>query len=82
MISFEHDVWFEKFSKCLTWLYVVIFQASNVLFDPLHNICCVDDKEIPKMAGFTGIPEFMERLPIQKALTNQHLIFRSHIEHF
>ncbi|MFS8024671.1 hypothetical protein Hanom_Chr16g01466121 [Helianthus anomalus] len=24
----------------------------------------------------------MERLPIQKALTNQHLVFRSHIEHF
>ncbi|MFS7938984.1 hypothetical protein Hanom_Chr05g00446241 [Helianthus anomalus] len=64
MISFEHDVWFEKFSKCLTWLYVVIFQASNVLFDPLHNICCFYDKEIPKMAGFTGILEFVERLPI------------------
>ncbi|MFS7997835.1 hypothetical protein Hanom_Chr12g01146621 [Helianthus anomalus] len=34
------------------------------------------------MAGFTGILEFTERLPIQKALTNQHLVFRSHIEHF
>ncbi|MFS7994367.1 hypothetical protein Hanom_Chr12g01105101 [Helianthus anomalus] len=56
--------------------------ASNVLFDPLHNICCVYDKEIPKMAEFTGVLEFMERLPIQKVLTNQHLVFRSHIEHF
>ncbi|MFS7997882.1 hypothetical protein Hanom_Chr12g01147211 [Helianthus anomalus] len=58
------------------------FEAPNVLFDPLHNICCVYDKEIPKMAGFTEILEFMERLPIQKALTNQHLVFRSHIKHF
>ncbi|KAM0040156.1 hypothetical protein Hdeb2414_s0012g00390481 [Helianthus debilis subsp. tardiflorus] len=33
------------------------------------------------MAGFTGIQEFMERLPIQKAL-NQHLVFRSHIKRF
>ncbi|MFS8023877.1 hypothetical protein Hanom_Chr16g01456651 [Helianthus anomalus] len=56
--------------------------ASNVLFDPLHNICCVYDKEIPKMAEFTSILEFMERLPIQKALTNQHLVFKSHIERF
>ncbi|MFS7900219.1 hypothetical protein Hanom_Chr12g01156581 [Helianthus anomalus] len=41
-----------------------IFQTSNVLFDPLHNICSVYDKEIPKMAEFTGILEFMERLSI------------------
>ncbi|KAM0021448.1 hypothetical protein Hdeb2414_s0024g00651081 [Helianthus debilis subsp. tardiflorus] len=68
--------------KCLICLYVVIFQASNFLVDPLHNSCCVYDKEIPKMAGFTGILEFMGRLPIQKALTNQHLVFRSHIERF
>ncbi|MFS7996075.1 hypothetical protein Hanom_Chr12g01125571 [Helianthus anomalus] len=72
----------KSFSKCLIRLYVVIFQALNVLFDPLHNICCVYDKEIPKMAEFTGILEFMERLSIQKALTNQHLVFRSHIERF
>ncbi|MFS7909738.1 hypothetical protein Hanom_Chr02g00098091 [Helianthus anomalus] len=56
--------------------------VSNVLFDPLHNTCCVYDKDIPKMAGFTEITEFMERLPIQKALTNQHLVFRSHIKLF
>ncbi|KAJ0765268.1 hypothetical protein HanPI659440_Chr08g0301571 [Helianthus annuus] len=61
---------------------ILFEQASNVLFDPLQNTCCVYDKEIPKMAGFTGILEFMERLPIQKALTNQHLVFRSHIERF
>ncbi|KAM0016771.1 hypothetical protein Hdeb2414_s0028g00700311 [Helianthus debilis subsp. tardiflorus] len=55
---------------------------SNVLFDALHNICCVyDEKNIPKMAEFKSIMEFMKRLPIQKALTNQRLVFRSHIEH-
>ncbi|KAM0026087.1 hypothetical protein Hdeb2414_s0020g00554081 [Helianthus debilis subsp. tardiflorus] len=56
--------------------------ASIVEYDPLHNICCVYDKELPKMAAFKGILELMERLPIQKALTNQHLVFRSHIKYF
>ncbi|KAM0046883.1 hypothetical protein Hdeb2414_s0009g00321801 [Helianthus debilis subsp. tardiflorus] len=56
--------------------------ASIVEFDLLHNICCVYDKELPKMVAFKGILEFMERLPIQKALTNQHLVFRYHIKRF
>ncbi|MFS7913134.1 hypothetical protein Hanom_Chr02g00138261 [Helianthus anomalus] len=56
--------------------------ASNVQFDPLHNICCVYDGKIPKLAEFNSILEFMKRLPIQKALTNQHLVFRLHIERF
>ncbi|KAJ0539939.1 hypothetical protein HanHA300_Chr08g0292391 [Helianthus annuus] len=64
--------------RCVICLEV----SSNVLFEPLHNTCCVYDKEIPKMAGFTEILEFMERLPIQKALSNQRLVFRSHIRHF
>ncbi|MFS7937049.1 hypothetical protein Hanom_Chr05g00422951 [Helianthus anomalus] len=34
------------------------------------------------MAGFTDILEFLQRFPIQKALTNKHLVFRSHIKHF
>ncbi|KAM0057975.1 hypothetical protein Hdeb2414_s0005g00164761 [Helianthus debilis subsp. tardiflorus] len=34
------------------------------------------------MAEFKSILEFMKRLPIQKALTNQRLVFRSHIERF
>ncbi|KAJ0690940.1 putative RNA-directed DNA polymerase [Helianthus annuus] len=58
------------------------FTASIVQFDPLHNICCVYDEKLPKMAEFKSILEFMKRLPIQKALTNQHLVFRSHIERF
>ncbi|KAM0009406.1 hypothetical protein Hdeb2414_s0005g00168401 [Helianthus debilis subsp. tardiflorus] len=59
-----------------------VFQASIVQYDTLHNICCVYDKEIPNMVEFKGILEFMERLPIQKALTNQHLVFRYHIRRF
>ncbi|KAF5796159.1 hypothetical protein HanRHA438_Chr08g0360381 [Helianthus annuus] len=59
-----------------------MFQASIVEFDPSHNICCVYDEKLPKMVVFKDILEFMKRLPIQKALTNQHSVFRSHIAHF
>ncbi|MFS7918304.1 hypothetical protein Hanom_Chr03g00199411 [Helianthus anomalus] len=58
------------------------YEPSNVQFDPLHNICCVYDEKLTKMAAFKEILEFMKRLPIQKALTDQHLVFRSHIERF
>ncbi|KAF5817736.1 hypothetical protein HanXRQr2_Chr02g0056541 [Helianthus annuus] len=57
-------------------------EALNVEFDPSHNICCVYDEKLPKMDVFKDILEFMKRLPIQKALTNQHRVFRSHIAHF
>ncbi|KAJ0957562.1 hypothetical protein HanPSC8_Chr01g0028721 [Helianthus annuus] len=56
--------------------------ALIVQFDPLHNICCVYDEKLPKMEVFKGILEFLKRLPIQKALTNQHNVFKSHIERF
>ncbi|MFS7987124.1 hypothetical protein Hanom_Chr11g01018721 [Helianthus anomalus] len=57
--------------------------ASNVIFDPLHNSCCdFDEQKIPKLSDFRSILEFMRRLPIQKALTNQHLVFKSHIKCF
>ncbi|MFS7906665.1 hypothetical protein Hanom_Chr01g00061911 [Helianthus anomalus] len=56
--------------------------ASIVEFDPSHNICCVYDEDLPKMTVFKDILEFMKRIPIQKALTNQHRAFRSHIAHF
>ncbi|MFS7962247.1 hypothetical protein Hanom_Chr08g00724411 [Helianthus anomalus] len=59
-----------------------IFQALIVEFDPSHNTSCVYDEKFPKMAVFKDILEFIKRLPIQKALTNQHNVFRSHIEHF
>ncbi|MFS7998044.1 hypothetical protein Hanom_Chr12g01149061 [Helianthus anomalus] len=79
-ISFE--CCFEKFIQSVNLNFCGIFQASNVQFDPLHNICCVYDEKLPKMVMFKEILEFMKRLPIQKALTNQHLVFRSHIERF
>ncbi|KAJ0785254.1 hypothetical protein HanOQP8_Chr02g0041071 [Helianthus annuus] len=56
--------------------------ASNVQFDPSHNICYVYDETLPKMVVFKEILPFMKRLSIQKALTNQHRVFRSHIAHF
>ncbi|MFS7966582.1 hypothetical protein Hanom_Chr09g00775411 [Helianthus anomalus] len=62
-------------------LKLMLLEALNIQFDPLHNICCVYDEKLPKMAVFKKILEFMRRLPIQKALTNQHFVFRSHIEH-
>ncbi|KAM0044282.1 hypothetical protein Hdeb2414_s0010g00351361 [Helianthus debilis subsp. tardiflorus] len=34
------------------------------------------------MVVFKDILEFIKRLPIQKALTNQHKVFKSHIAHF
>ncbi|KAM0025761.1 hypothetical protein Hdeb2414_s0021g00578381 [Helianthus debilis subsp. tardiflorus] len=44
--------------------------------------CDFDEKKIPKLSDFRSILEFMRRVPIQKALTNQHLVFRSHIKRF
>ncbi|MFS7966692.1 hypothetical protein Hanom_Chr09g00776761 [Helianthus anomalus] len=46
--------------------------ASNVQFDLSHNICCVYDETLPKIVLIKDILEFMDRLPIQKALTDQH----------
>ncbi|MFS7891122.1 hypothetical protein Hanom_Chr00s000230g01629961 [Helianthus anomalus] len=34
------------------------------------------------MVVFKEILEFMKRLPIQKALTDQHKVFKSHVAHF
>ncbi|MFS7953911.1 hypothetical protein Hanom_Chr07g00624151 [Helianthus anomalus] len=57
--------------------------ASNVIFDPLYNSCChFDEQKIPKLSNFRSILDFMRRLPIQKALTNQHLVIKSHIKRF
>ncbi|MFS7995355.1 hypothetical protein Hanom_Chr12g01116981 [Helianthus anomalus] len=59
-----------------------VFQASNVQFDPSHNICCVYVETLPKMTVFKEIFPFMERLPIQKALSDKHKAFKSHVAHF
>ncbi|XP_022003910.1 uncharacterized protein LOC110901387 [Helianthus annuus] len=58
-------------------------KGSNVVFDPLHNTCCdLDMQKNPELAKFSGILEFMGRIPIQKALTDQRPLYRSHIERF
>ncbi|MFS8017019.1 hypothetical protein Hanom_Chr15g01375351 [Helianthus anomalus] len=48
----------------------------------LTIFCCVYDATLPKMVVFKEILEFIKRLPIQKALTNQDKVFKSHVAHF
>ncbi|MFS7888260.1 hypothetical protein Hanom_Chr00s000001g01592861 [Helianthus anomalus] len=57
--------------------------ASKVIFDLLHNSCCDfdEDKNI-ELSKFSSILEFMRRIPIQKALTDQHLVYKSHVQRF
>ncbi|MFS7888285.1 hypothetical protein Hanom_Chr00s000001g01593141 [Helianthus anomalus] len=81
IIPLEKAISFEV-SLCLKPFRLNDVLVSNVQFDPLHNICCVYDEKLPKMAAFKEILEFMKRLPIQKTLTDQHLVFRSHVERF
>ncbi|MFS7978459.1 hypothetical protein Hanom_Chr10g00915731 [Helianthus anomalus] len=48
----------------------------------MHNIFCVLDRSLPKIESFKGILDFMDRIRIQKALTDQHKAYRSHVERF
>ncbi|KAF5818243.1 hypothetical protein HanXRQr2_Chr02g0062771 [Helianthus annuus] len=58
-------------------------KGSSVIFDPVHNSCCdLDVKKNTELAKFNSILEFMGRIPIQKALTDQRPVYRSHIERF
>ncbi|MFS8007493.1 hypothetical protein Hanom_Chr14g01261611 [Helianthus anomalus] len=57
--------------------------GSNVIFDPLHNSGCdFDVQKNSELAKFSGILEFMGRVPIQKALTDQRPLYKSHIKRF
>ncbi|KAF5814638.1 hypothetical protein HanRHA438_Chr03g0125291 [Helianthus annuus] len=56
--------------------------ASNVEFESSHNTCCVYDETLSKMVVFKEILPFMKCLPIQKALTDQHKVFKSHVDRF
>ncbi|KAM0040537.1 hypothetical protein Hdeb2414_s0012g00395141 [Helianthus debilis subsp. tardiflorus] len=82
IIPLENAISFEVLFCLKPFRLNDVLASSNVQFDPLHNICCVYDEKLPKMAVFKKILEFMKRLPIQKALTNQHNVFQSHIERF
>ncbi|MFS7915593.1 hypothetical protein Hanom_Chr02g00167121 [Helianthus anomalus] len=68
--------------KMFNLLFLFVFQASNVEFEPSHNTCCVYDDTLLKMVVFKDILEFMKCLPIQKASTDQHKVFKSHVSHF
>ncbi|KAF5808636.1 hypothetical protein HanXRQr2_Chr04g0147801 [Helianthus annuus] len=57
--------------------------SSNVVFDPVHNSCCDSDvQKNPELESFRSILEFMGRIPIKKALTDQRPIYKSHIDRF
>ncbi|MFS7904594.1 hypothetical protein Hanom_Chr01g00037951 [Helianthus anomalus] len=57
--------------------------SANVLFDPVHNSCCdLDVEKNPELKNFSSILDFMDRIPIKKALTDQRPIYRSHISRF
>ncbi|MFS8023114.1 hypothetical protein Hanom_Chr16g01447671 [Helianthus anomalus] len=57
--------------------------CSNAIFDPLHNICCdFDVQKNSELAKFSSILEFMSRVPIQKAFTDQRPVYKSHIKRF
>ncbi|MFS8009909.1 hypothetical protein Hanom_Chr14g01290851 [Helianthus anomalus] len=59
------------------------FEPTKVLFNPIHNACCnLDEEQNPLLSEFSSILEFMKRVPIQKALTDRRLVFRSHIKRF
>ncbi|KAF5789479.1 putative transcription factor/ chromatin remodeling BED-type(Zn) family [Helianthus annuus] len=57
-------------------------QPTATNFDPKHNICCVLDKESPKMKPFVEMVPFIERSRIKKAVTDQCPAYRTHIETF
>ncbi|KAJ0542476.1 hypothetical protein HanOQP8_Chr09g0324931 [Helianthus annuus] len=57
--------------------------SANVLFDPVHNSCCdLDVEKNPELTNFSSILDFMDRIPIKKALTDQRPIYRSHLSRF
>ncbi|MFS7929095.1 hypothetical protein Hanom_Chr04g00328501 [Helianthus anomalus] len=60
-----------------------ILRGSSVIFDPLHNSCCdLDVEKNTELAKFSSILEFMGSIPIQKALTDQRPLYKSHIKRF
>ncbi|MFS7912598.1 hypothetical protein Hanom_Chr02g00131851 [Helianthus anomalus] len=68
---------------CLVRFYDLLKSSSNVLFDPVHNSGCdLDIVKNPELANFSSILDFMNRIPIKKALTDLRPIYRSHIGRF
>ncbi|KAF5805929.1 hypothetical protein HanRHA438_Chr05g0224461 [Helianthus annuus] len=62
---------------------VLHMASANVVFDPVHNSCCdLDVEKNPELTNFSSILDFMDRIPIKKALTDQRPIYRSHLSRF
>ena len=59
-------------------------QASpNVLFDPVHNSCIdLDVEKCPLLSEFSSILDYMNRIPVKKAMIDQRPLYRSHISRF
>ncbi|KAJ0447992.1 hypothetical protein HanRHA438_Chr17g0819101 [Helianthus annuus] len=59
-------------------------QASpNVLFDPVHNSCIdLDVEKCPLLSEFSSILDYMNRIPVKKAMIDQKPLYRSHISRF
>ncbi|MFS7925102.1 hypothetical protein Hanom_Chr04g00280541 [Helianthus anomalus] len=75
-----YQMWFAHYA--LSWFACLSLSLSstNVLFDPVHNSCCdLDVEKNPKLTNFSSILDFMDRIPIKKALMDQRPIYRSHI---
>ncbi|KAM0008881.1 hypothetical protein Hdeb2414_s0102g00794081 [Helianthus debilis subsp. tardiflorus] len=57
--------------------------SPNVLFDPVHNSCIdLDVEKCPLLSEFRSILDYMNRIPVKKAMTDQRPLYRSHISRF
>ncbi|KAJ0681059.1 hypothetical protein HanPI659440_Chr16g0631471 [Helianthus annuus] len=57
--------------------------SANVLFDPVHNSYIdLDVDKNPLLSEFSSILEFMGRIPVKKAMTDQWPLYRSHVSRF
>ncbi|MFS7967126.1 hypothetical protein Hanom_Chr09g00782101 [Helianthus anomalus] len=69
--------------RCIVGPLISQCVSANVLFDPVHNSCCdLDVEKNPELKNFSSILDFMHRIPIKKALTDQRPIYRSHLSCF
>ncbi|XP_035832056.1 uncharacterized protein LOC110870582 [Helianthus annuus] len=57
--------------------------SPNVLFDPVHNSCIdLDVEKCPLLSEFSSILDYMNRIPVKKAMIDQRPLYRSHISRF
>ncbi|MFS7965405.1 hypothetical protein Hanom_Chr09g00761871 [Helianthus anomalus] len=61
-------------------LMMLFLQAKSSYFHNKHNICCVLDEKLPKMDPFKEILKFIGDSRINKALTDQHKYYESHMK--